>query len=142
VIAESLQRQSESTKEILWNGNRVPLKNDKVRMYILNAQEASYELERTQAFENKMPLYDKLFIAYNDAIRVTKDDITAAAVRVIFLYELMNTQAKKGGQEEGLNLLKNYISFLKATKTIERNLLMADVFEQRLQANSGKLILL
>ncbi len=75
VIAESLKKQSEAGFEVVWKGNKLPVKNEKFRMYILTAQEASYELEKVEIIEQKLPIYDKLFVACNDAIRVAKDDL-------------------------------------------------------------------
>jgi len=62
-------------------------------------------------------------VAFNDAIRVAKDDLA---------------EKKNKGSEDVLNSLKNYASHLKVTKTIERNLLLSESLEQKLESSSAE----
>jgi len=96
----------------------------------LSAQESNYELERTESFDQKLSDYDKLFICYNDALKIVKDELTASTGK--------QKSSKAETQEENLQLLKTYVSYLKLNKTIDRNLILADSYEQRLPGKDTK----
>lgn len=67
-------------RDVVWRGQKISIKNEKTRLLILSAQETEIELERMDTYEQRVPVYDKLFVAYNDAIRNIKDDLSALAV--------------------------------------------------------------
>ena len=54
-------------KEITWNGQTVPVKNEKVRVFILRTLESDQEIVRAETFEQKIELYDSLLMACKDA---------------------------------------------------------------------------
>jgi signal recognition particle subunit SRP68 len=68
-------------REVTWKGKKIPIKNEKLRVCILSAQEVNYELEKTETFDGKMSVYDKLFICYGDAVKIIKDEF-ASSVRI------------------------------------------------------------
>ncbi len=72
-------------RDITWKGQKISIKSEKIRVHIITAQETAIELEKLDSYEQRVPLYDKLFVSYNDAIRVIKDDLSALAVITRFL---------------------------------------------------------
>ena len=66
-MAQSRAQQAETMKEITWNGQKVPVKNEKVRVFILRTLESDQEIVRAETFEQKIELYDSLLMACKDA---------------------------------------------------------------------------
>jgi len=131
VLSESIKKQAETMNEITSKGKRIPIKNDKLRLSILNFQEIDYELQQADVLDKKLGLYDKLFIAYNDSMRIIKDDLEAGSSG-------KSKSLKAESQEDNLHALKIYVSYLKLSKTIERNLLLVDSLQSNLFGRSGE----
>ena len=86
VLAATRARQAENLTELLVLGERVPIKSDKTRLCIVRGQQLLNEVEGTvrstkeeatvidsaggesDAVEDQMTKYDKLFVAFNDAL--------------------------------------------------------------------------
>jgi hypothetical protein len=74
-------------REITWKGKRIAIKNEKLRMSILSAQETIYELEKAASIDSKMALFDKLFLSYTDSLDIIRDELNAKSVPP-YLYAL------------------------------------------------------
>jgi len=105
---------------------KIPIKNEKLRVSILAAQETNFELERAENFDSKMSAYDKLFMAYNDALRIIREE-TAGSIS-----SGKSKSQKAETQEENLQSLMSYISYMKLCRTIDRNMLLIDSLEKRI----------
>jgi len=131
VVADELKKQAENTRDIVWKGKRVPIKNEKVLLALLNAQEVAFALDKAEDYEAKASLYDRLFVSYNDALDSVKDDISTSSGG-------KGGRGPKGKVEnsaEQLSTLRAYIQHEKLSKTIERNLLLTEQQEKRLGTN-------
>ena len=91
----------------------------------LSAQDALYELEREENVDTKIDLYDKLFICYSDAQRIIVEELRADSVQ--------QKSTKAETYAVNLQALQLYVSYLKLTKTIERNLLLVENLQKRLK---------
>ena len=81
MLAQSREQQAEMMKEITWRGQTIPVKNEKVRVFILQSQESSREIERAESFEQKMELFDSLLMACKDVQQIIKDELKTDGVR-------------------------------------------------------------
>jgi hypothetical protein len=138
VLEESRKTQTEN--ELAWASKAFKIRNDKVNVALLGSLEVVLELDKTDiATEKRLELYDKLFLGYNDAIRVTRDEIAhqskaskgkaagkagAAAV---------SPAAPPAGQENLDHVLK-HLTHVKALRTLERNVLLIDTTLARWRA--------
>ncbi|XP_065846752.1 signal recognition particle subunit SRP68-like [Oscarella lobularis] len=129
VLAQSRAQQAETMKEITWHGQTVPVKNEKVRVFILRTLESDQEIVRAETFEQKMELYDSLLMACKDAQQVIRDELKTDADKT-------KRSHKNEAQVANMEFLLSYISFIRLSKTIDRNLLMAQSLQ--LQMESGK----
>ncbi len=75
-------------KEVTWCRKTVPIKSDKLREYILGAQERIFEVEKVDSLDAKLELYDKSFISLNDALNIIRDDLRQFAVCLLFQHSL------------------------------------------------------
>lgn len=133
---------------------------------LVAARDAAFELEKAEG-ARKLEAYDRLFVYYNDAIRIVKDDIaelvqhahihTLHSLHCILrctlahsTFQSRQSQAKKNKpevpvkksaktveNEATLTFLSQYISFLKVTRTLERNTLMTDAAEARFEGKAA-----
>lgn len=118
VLTDLRKKESESMREITWNGKAVPVKNEKLRELVLAAQDSIFQIEKIGSLASKLELYDKTFITYNDALNIIRDE----------LRQLQAQSAKKNvkaeGQESDLRFLFGFLSYTKLSKTVDRNLLL------------------
>eukprot|EP00118_Oscarella_pearsei_P017162 m.169314 g.169314 ORF g.169314 m.169314 type:complete len:591 (+) comp38984_c0_seq2:48-1820(+) len=126
VLAQSRAQQAETMKEIKWCGQTVPVKNEKVRVFILRTQESGQEIQRADSFEQKMELYDSLLMACKDAQQVIKDELKTD--------EKGKRSHKSEVQVAHMKFLLSYISFIRLSRTIDRNLLMAESLKGKMEA--------
>eukprot|EP00042_Codosiga_hollandica_P048911 m.559045 g.559045 ORF g.559045 m.559045 type:complete len:606 (+) comp57765_c0_seq2:1091-2908(+) len=127
-VLESRKAETESASEVNWQGRTVAVKNEKFRISLVKARTKEFEIDqsaKSAAYDALMTLYDELFIEYNDALSILNVDIQAEE----------RLQAKSASQKSELVLaqlkfLRSYVSYLKLTRTMERNMLMIAHMQQ------------
>ncbi|KAJ9456691.1 Signal recognition particle subunit SRP68 [Diplonema papillatum] len=116
---------------VTWRGRKVPVDSDKVRVLLSTAETHIVETtSMTEAFNKDpsgsglarfMDLYDKVFISFNDALALVKQDI-----------------AQERGEPAILHLLVNYLKYQLFTHTLRRNRALAKVHAARTEAQVNK----
>lgn len=95
VIAQTRDKEAASMTEVSWRGRTVPVKNEKVRSFILHAQQSARELDRAETLDSKLTLYDDLLMECKDALQAIKDELKVDTVSSDFLllkFLIPNTQ--------------------------------------------------
>lgn len=110
-----MKKQADSIQEINWRGKRLIIKSEKLRVAILSAQEVAFELEKEEAFEAKMSLFDKLFVAYGDALTVVRDEIQAAVNFRLDSFPDWKTKVDENGISRREFTISAKISFVSQT---------------------------
>eukprot|EP00656_Telonema_subtile_P002861 TRINITY_DN11304_c0_g1_i7.p1 TRINITY_DN11304_c0_g1~~TRINITY_DN11304_c0_g1_i7.p1 ORF type:complete len:345 (+),score=127.93 TRINITY_DN11304_c0_g1_i7:980-2014(+) len=128
VCQDELRRQAGSMDEMEFDGKRISVSSEKVRVAILQAGEAKLELSKQSDYDGLMEAFDKVFIAYNDTTQLISD-------------ELKSVEQKKAGvrsesQIADLRQLDHYVNALKLEQTIARNEAMVADLEIRLAEHS------
>jgi len=122
VVSDATKKPSSDLHEVSWKGQRISIQNEKVRALTVNAQKLVKDLDNntSSSLENQLPLFEQLFAAYSDATKLIKEDLTA----------LQKNNAGKGKAkdplEQSLNLLQEYISYLKQVASVHRSVILAD----------------
>lgn len=80
VIAQTREREAAAMTEVSWCGRNVPVKNEKVRSFILHSQQCARELERASTLDSKLTLYDSLLMECKDALQAIKDELKGDTV--------------------------------------------------------------
>ena len=80
VIAQTREREAAAMTEVSWCGRCVPVKNEKVRSFILHSQQCARELERADTLDSKLTLYDSLLMECKDALQAIKDELKGDTV--------------------------------------------------------------
>lgn len=68
--------------EIEWNGKRIVIESEKLRVCLVNAEALKHEITTVNSADAKMRIYDKLFILLSDSQKLIRDDLKAN-VRII-----------------------------------------------------------
>lgn len=80
IIAQTRDKEAAAMTEVNWRGHTVPVKNEKVRSFILHAQQSARELERADTLDSKLTLYDNLLMECKDALQAIKDELKGDTV--------------------------------------------------------------
>ena len=125
LIAQTREKQAASLLEVTWRGRTVPVRLEKIRVFLLAYQGLDSSLKENSEFETKLSAYETILLDCKEAIQSLKEDLAIAG------------KAKGDVQSSQLSsqqYLLNYLTFLRATLTIDRNLVMVDVFKKNFAA--------
>ncbi|XP_002120160.2 signal recognition particle subunit SRP68-like isoform X2 [Ciona intestinalis] len=130
LIAESREKKAESMSEIIWRNRTIRVKNNKVRLFLIGVKEFEKDLSTIDDNDRdaRVEVYDRLLTECKDALQVTRDDIRT---------DPHSKASEKTNKVSDLQFLQSYLTYLRLTKTIQRNLLLL----QDLQAKSPSMLL-
>ena len=122
--------ENKCTAGLTWRGKPLSLYSDKLRDLVTSAQEKTEAIaaERakpqdftsgTTALNNTLEMYDKLFICYNDAITLVKQDLR-----------------QESADNSQLHMCLNYFSYILLEQTIQRNLYLIEAYTARYAAGT------
>ncbi|CAG2065174.1 unnamed protein product [Timema podura] len=114
-MAQTRERGTEVVSEVEWRGRSVPAKPERVRLFLLSEKEAEKSLKRASDNTEKIALLETLLMDCKDAIAAARD-------------EMKTDQPAKArtGPLSSLQYLLSYLTYIRLTRTIQRNLLMVD----------------
>lgn len=114
-LGEARKKAAIKFGEVTWCGIAVPLRAEKVREAVLKAEDEGRAFQGT-----KVEDFDKLFMAYHDAVKVVSDELA---------------EFRKSGAAEDrireLELLVAYVTFARLQHTVQRNLLLVESFKAK-----------
>lgn len=129
VLAEEGGRSDNSTA-ITWRGQEIPIRNRQALSCIANAeaQLAKIESPLVMSTERALAIFDKAFLAYNDARQHLRDELAAAS------------SAQDGGSGPAsrvaeIKLAERMLAVLLSEKTIERNKFLVGSANAKLSGN-------
>jgi signal recognition particle subunit SRP68 len=124
VLAKTSEKAAVALTEVQWEGKSIPVKNEKIRVCLIKLNQMAREIEMVEGREERMEVFEKLLMEYQDAIQVVKDEIHQDSM----------ADKKKSQKTEQLkstyqNLL-DYLVHQKLTQGIQRNLLLLETLEE------------
>jgi len=128
VLADTLRKQAEELTEVEFNNQHIPVRAEKVRVAILQTQEAEVELDRATGYDMRMEAFDKLFFAFNDAVGAIAREQQELARKHF---------GKSDDKEKELLLLERYVNTVKTKRTMERNELIVADLTTKLETQGG-----
>ncbi|KAL0478646.1 signal recognition particle subunit SRP68 [Acrasis kona] len=115
-------RQALTMQSVEWAGRTVPVENDKIRIMIVNARGMRKDADASRTLESKLRTFDKILIAYNDAIKLVKDEIRKvqgndkAVANLRYLHAYLTFSMLNGTAERNVRMIGNLISKQDARK--------------------------
>ncbi|GAQ90361.1 signal recognition particle subunit SRP68 [Klebsormidium nitens] len=126
VMEEARAKQAASMTELPWQGRRLPVRNEKTRVCILRVDDLMKDLEGSASspltHERRLGIYDKVFVALQDAKKHVRDDLASAG----------GATAPADVADE-LQSLDNAVSGMLLQRTIERNQLFVEAAKAKLE---------
>ncbi|XP_077979719.1 signal recognition particle subunit SRP68-like [Glandiceps talaboti] len=124
LIQQTREKQAATLSEVTWRGRNVGVKQEVVRVFLLNVQESEDEMSTAADIESKVSIYDSLLMECRDALQVLRDELKT---------DPKLKAQKADGKVSSVEYLHSYVTYIKLTKTIERNMLMAESMKENLQ---------
>jgi len=75
LIEKTREKQASSLLEVTWRGRTVPIKNEKVRVFLLSLQESETHITDASTIDSKLSVYESLLKELIDAQQCLKDDL-------------------------------------------------------------------
>nr|CAB3266573.1 signal recognition particle subunit SRP68 [Phallusia mammillata] len=129
LIAASRERKAASMSEVTWRNRTIRIKNNKVRLFLIGVKDFDKDLSEIDEkdHESRIEMYDQVLTECKDALQYTREDIRT---------DPHSKANERGVKVSDLQFLSSYLSYLRLTKMIKRNLLMVD----QLQAKAPPLL--
>jgi signal recognition particle subunit SRP68 len=125
LIAQTREKQAASLLEVTWRGRTVPVRLEKIRVFLLAFQALDSSLGKANDFDAKLSGYETILLDCKEAIQSLKEDLAAVAKTKV------DVQSPQLGSQQ---YLLSYLTFLRAMLTIDRNLVMVEVFKKNFAA--------
>lgn len=119
LIAQTREKQAATLSEVTWRGRTVPVKFEKVRLFLTNVKEAEKTLDSDTYSRSRFTMYEKLLMECKDALQVLRDELKNDPS-----FTRRGGAVDAGVQISSLHYLHSYLSWIRADKTIGRNLLL------------------
>lgn len=86
MIAQTREKQAVTLSEIEWRNRKIPVRHEKIRLFLLNVQDSQQELEQAPDLQAKIAVYERLLLDCKDALQVVRDEIKdqVSTVKTIF----------------------------------------------------------
>ncbi|XP_064617807.1 signal recognition particle subunit SRP68-like [Liolophura sinensis] len=138
LLSQTREKQAVTLSEVSWRGRTMAVKNEHVRSFLLNIQESEREIEAAQGIDNKVSVYESLIKECIDALQILRDSLQEDQT-----FRAIQRGQQVDGKISNLHYLHTYLTYLRLTKTVERNLLLIENLKENLpgqQVAPGKKI--
>jgi len=121
LIEKTREKQAATLSEVTWRGRTIPVKNEAVRVFLLSVADSEEQMRSSLSIDSKLSVLETSLKELVDAQQSLRDECK----------DDMSFKAAIKGQRlddkvPNTVYLHTYLSYLKLTKTIERNKLMID----------------
>lgn len=86
LISQTKENQITSFSEVTWrNKLKLQIKNEKVKLFLLNVQEYEKQIQTANGFDVKISIYENILKESVDVIQLIRDELKLDQVNCIFL---------------------------------------------------------
>lgn len=125
LVAETREKQAASLLEVSWRGRTVPVRLEKIRVFLLAFKGLESSLAKATDSDGQLSVYDTVLLDCKEAIQSLKEDLQAPATKV-------KAHAETPSPLNSQQYLLSYLIFLRTTLTIDRNLVMVEAFKKNI----------
>lgn len=123
LVSQTKTQSSESLQTAEWRDRKVTVRPEKVRLFLLSIQELDKSIEKAKTEEAKIELIENVLIDCKDAISAVKDEMKQ---------DPKLRHAETGAPVTGIQYLLAYLSYIRLTRTLERNIYLVAQAKQNL----------
>lgn len=117
LINKTKTESSEGLQTIEWRGRKVTVRPEKVRLFLLSAQELDKGLEKASKIDSKIELIERTLMDCKDAIQAVKEEIKQ---------DPKLRSLTTGQTVSGVQYLLAYLSHIRHSRTLQRNLCLVE----------------
>merc|ERR1712223_971815 len=119
LINQTREEQAATLQEVEWRGRKLPVKQEKIRIFLLREQEFTETEVQGKSYPDQLSAYESLLMDCKDALQTLRDDLIEDPT-------FRNRQQASEGPVAPVHFLYTYLTFMKCTKTIDRNYAMIE----------------
>ncbi|XP_069808817.1 signal recognition particle subunit SRP68 [Dendropsophus ebraccatus] len=126
LISQTRAKQAATMSEVEWRGRTIPVKIDKVRIFLLGLADTEAAISQAEDEEAKERLFESVLSECRDAIQSVREELkTEQRQRDTVMDGEM-------GKVSTLQYLHSYLSYIKLSTAIQRNESMASALQKAL----------
>ncbi|XP_055098111.1 signal recognition particle subunit SRP68 isoform X2 [Symphalangus syndactylus] len=119
-------KQAATMSEVEWRGRTVPVKIDKVRIFLLGLADNEAAIVQAESEETKERLFESMLSECRDAIQVVREELKPDQKQRDYILE------GEPGKVSNLQYLHSYLTYIKLSTAIKRNENMAKGLQRAL----------
>ncbi|CAD7668284.1 unnamed protein product [Nyctereutes procyonoides] len=127
LITQTRAKQAATMSEVEWRGRTVPVKIDKVRIFLLGLADNEAAIAQAESEETKERLFESMLSECRDAIQAVREELKPDQKQRDY------TLDGESGKVSNLQYLHSYLTYIKLSTAIRRNENMAKGLQKALQ---------
>jgi hypothetical protein len=129
-VEKAKSKQVEELEEIEFCEKTIKFTNEKIKKNIITSQQYEKDILQSESTsENKLKIYDKLFLCYNDILTEVKEDIKKNSINDNPSEDYM----------KNMRTTNSYIQYLLLSNTVERNFLILNNLIEKLNSKKTEI---
>ncbi|XP_063816631.1 signal recognition particle subunit SRP68 [Pseudophryne corroboree] len=126
LISQTRAKQAATMSEVEWRGRTIPIKIDKVRIFLLGLSDTEAAIAQAEDEEAKERLFESVLSECRDAIQGVREELKSE--------QRLRDAVMDGdiGKVSNLQYLHSYLSYIKLSTAIQRNESMASALQKAL----------
>ncbi|XP_015269976.1 PREDICTED: signal recognition particle subunit SRP68 isoform X2 [Gekko japonicus] len=125
LITQTRAKQAATMSEVEWRGRTVPVKIDKVRIFLLGLADTEAAIAQAEEEETKERLFESLLSECRDAIQAVREELKPDQQRD-------HSSEVDSGKVTNIQYLHSYLTYIKLSTAIKRNESMAKSLQKAL----------
>uniref|UniRef100_UPI00358E9AD2 signal recognition particle subunit SRP68-like isoform X1 n=1 Tax=Myxine glutinosa TaxID=7769 RepID=UPI00358E9AD2 len=127
LIVQTRAKQAQTMSEVTWRGRTVPVRLDKVRVFLLSLEENEAALVQAHTDDARERLYERLLVECRDVIQVMREELKADQ-------KVRDRDKDAFGRVSNMQYLNSYLTYIKLRTAVERSVSMAEAMRVRLRS--------
>lgn len=119
LITQTRAKQAATMSEVEWRGRTVPVKIDKVRIFLLGLADNEASIAQAESEETKERLFESVLSECRDALQAVREELKPDQKQRDSVLD------GESGKVSNLQYLHSYLTYIKLSTTIKRNENMA-----------------
>jgi len=128
LVAQTKNQSLEALQTTEWRGRKVAVRPERVRLFLISIQDLKPTVDKSKDYQSKIEIIENVLIDCKDAINAVRD-------------EIKQDPKLRGISEDssltGIQYLLSYLSYIRLTLTLERNLYLVAQAKQSM-GSDGK----
>ncbi|KAM4674441.1 signal recognition particle subunit SRP68 isoform 2-T2 [Amazona ochrocephala] len=126
LITQTRAKQAATMSEVEWRGRTVPVKIDKVRIFLLGLADNEAAIAQAENEETKERLFESLLSECRDAIQAVREELKPDQK------QREHSLENDSGKVSNIQYLHSYLTYIKLSTAIRRNESMAKSLQKAL----------